>query len=684
MKTTNNTTQFNHNLKPARFALLAALTLVTFISAAVPAAAQDEAARATTSVTSSVPRLVRFAGVAKDTDNKSMTGTLGITFLLYKDQQGGAPLWMETQNVQADASGRYSAQLGATKPEGLPTDMFTSGEARWLAVQISGQAEQARVLLLSVPYALKAGDAATIGGLPPSAFLQAAPGASSTRAAAPNGGIPQSQRPAVTGTGTTDYIPLWLSSTKLGSSELYQSKTGDIGVETTSPAATLDVNGTVNAATSYQLGGIAFAYGSYASFNAFLGFAGNATMTGSANTASGYKAFTNNTTGYGNTASGHEALVNNTSGFDNTATGQFALGNNVGVLNTASGLNALLFNTTGGFNTGVGVNSGSTADESGVTGSNDTALGANTFLSTGSLTNATAIGANAEVTESNALVLGSIEGVNNCTPANGCASVNVGIGTTAPNARLDVQATNLQALIGDPGCGANFAGIGFVVSGGFTNCTNYAVLGDNLGVTYINSSQNGSIRFRNNNGPNLMTIDTHGNVDILGNLSKGSGSFKIDHPLDPANKYLYHSFVESPDMMNVYNGNIVTNKRGIATVVLPDYFEALNREFRYQLTPIGQFAQAVVAKEISRNRFTIKTSKPGVKVSWQVTGVRHDAYADANRIQVEVEKPLQEQGHYLHPELFGASRDQQVGYIAPASTEPAGHASRSFAMRGNR
>jgi len=162
-----------------------------------------------------------------------------------------------------------------------------------------------------------------------------------------------------------------------------------------------------------------------------------------------------------------------------------------------------------------------------------------------------------------------------------------------------------------------------------------------------------------------MTIDPFGNVSITGSLSKGSGSFKIGHPLDPANKYLYHSFVESPDMMNVYNGNVVTNQRGVATVTLPDYFEALNQDFRYQLTVIGQFSQAIVAKEIRSNRFAIKTSKPGVKVSWQVTGIRDDAYADAHRIEVEVEKPPQEQGRYLHPELFGAPAEQAIGYQAP-------------------
>jgi hypothetical protein len=173
------------------------------------------------------------------------------------------------------------------------------------------------------------------------------------------------------------------------------------------------------------------------------------------------------------------------------------------------------------------------------------------------------------------------------------------------------------------------------------------------------SNLNGQVNA--NNGFNAQNVNVPGqiiaqsitvqNLQVTGNLSKPQGTFKIDHPLDPANKFLYHSFVESPDMMNIYNGNIVTDKHGVATVVLPDYFEALNQDFRYQLTVIGQFAQAIVVKEISKNHFTIKTSKPSVKVSWQVTGVRHDAYAEAHRIVVEEDKG-KERGTYLHPELF--------------------------------
>jgi hypothetical protein len=153
-----------------------------------------------------------------------------------------------------------------------------------------------------------------------------------------------------------------------------------------------------------------------------------------------------------------------------------------------------------------------------------------------------------------------------------------------------------------------------------------------------------------------------GNVNVTGTLSKGGGAFRIDHPLDPENKYLQHSFVESPDMMNVYNGNVTTDAGGTAAVTLPDYFETLNGDFRYQLTVIGQFAQAIIANEIANGQFVIKTDKPNVKVSWQVTGIRQDKWANANRIQVEVNKNTEERGKYLYPEVYNLPIERSVDY----------------------
>ncbi len=197
-----------------------------------------------------VPPLVRFGGTLADVSGKALTGTVGVTFSLYTDQQGGTPLWFETQNVIADRNGHYSVQLGSTKPDGIPTDLFTSGEARWLGVQPEGQAEQPRVLLLSVPYALKAGDAETLGGLPASAFVlansskQPAAGGStavaSTSASTKTSAPPAN--PTVTGKGTVDYIPMWDTASDIVNSVIFQKGAG-IGIGTTTPAAMLDLNG---------------------------------------------------------------------------------------------------------------------------------------------------------------------------------------------------------------------------------------------------------------------------------------------------------------------------------------------------------------------------------------------------------------------------------------------------------
>jgi hypothetical protein len=153
------------------------------------------------------------------------------------------------------------------------------------------------------------------------------------------------------------------------------------------------------------------------------------------------------------------------------------------------------------------------------------------------------------------------------------------------------------------------------------------------------------------------------NLYIDGSLSKQSGSFKIDHPQDPENKYLYHSFVESPDMMNVYNGNAQLDRHGEAVVELPEYFEALNKDFRYQLTAIGAPGPNLyVASEIAENRFTVAGGEPFGKVSWQVTGVRKDPWAEEHRIVVEVDKSPRERGLYLHPELYGEGEEKDVNF----------------------
>ena len=217
-------------------------------------------------------------------------------------------------------------------------------------------------------------------------------------------------------------------------------------------------------------------------------------------------------------------------------------------------------------------------------------------------------------------------------------SGHVGIGTSTPTAALEINSSQNKGIIVETaGSFVNGDGVLARVEGNDA----YAIVG-------VDGSGTG------------LAGHFAGDVNITGTLSKSGGSFKIDHPLDPTNKFLSHSFVESPDMMNIYNGNAILDGSGRATITLPDWFEALNREFRYQLTCIGGFATVYVESEIENNQFTIAGGNAGLKVSWQVTGVRQDAWAEANRIPVEEQKVGYEAGYYLHPEVYDLDRSMSI------------------------
>src|SRR5579862_6258476 len=200
---------------------------------------------------STVPRLVSFNGVVTGADGKQQSGSVSITFSLYESQQGGAPVWSETQTVTADNQGNYSVLLGSTLADGLPADLFSTGQPRWLGVlpKLDGVAEYARVLLVSIPYALKAADADTLGGKPASAYVlsstasdsssksSSGSGTNSTGGTSSNGISPQGIQGNLTGAGKTNYVPLWTSSTNLGNSNLFQAPSKFVGVNTTSPQA---------------------------------------------------------------------------------------------------------------------------------------------------------------------------------------------------------------------------------------------------------------------------------------------------------------------------------------------------------------------------------------------------------------------------------------------------------------
>ncbi len=243
--------------------------------------------------------------------------------------------------------------------------------------------------------------------------------------------------------------------------------------------------------------------------------------------------------------------------------------------------------------------------------------------------------------------------------ASGLVGVNTSYLNDTPGVRGEHRSSDSWG-IGVRGDG-NYQGVAGYAYGGTNAGPRYGVYGRVEGATTTGISY-GVYGTTSGSGTRYGGY-FNGNVHVTGILSKGGGSFKIDHPLDPANKYLLHSFVESPDMMNVYNGNTVLDGLGEAVVTLPDWFETLNRDFRYQLTCIGGFAPVYISEKVRGNQFRIAGGTSGLEVSWQLTGIRQDAFANAHRIEVEVEKPDEERGTYLFPVEHGMPADLQTDQI---------------------
>jgi len=864
-----------------------------------------------------VPRLIKFSGeinpqITQNKDNegaRNQSATMvAAAFCLYELPEGGSPLWSEAQKVQLDEQGRYTVLLGATQPEGLPLDLFTSGKALWLGVQpqLPGAVEQPRVLLVAVPYALKAADSDTLGGRPASAYALAGPAlsvangspalvaaaaganssASSSSAAAEssNQTAVSEPQPAAACTSVTadgkaaaQQVALYSGPCALTRDSNFVDVSGKVGIGTNAPSSPLNVVGTfgsisapqsaLNVASNWtpaandptgvvfgveslaakygsfnstlavgvrgvqgvtenlgsgnvtgaagmvglveNLGkgtitnaygtylyppraaagspitnsygiyisgqkatGVTSGYGIYATgpsdinylagsvgigtaipaallevngkarfdgpvtfaaaqtfpipnggvTNAMLAnsslkimpgtdltggglvslggatslsldttkvpqlgtpntFAGTQTIStgdlslsngnldlpattgatsgvitlggtrfiqdccfssqagGNTNMFIGLSAGNLTTTGAYNTGSGAYSLFSNTGGSNNTASGYVALPfNTTGNGNTANGYEALYSITTGSDNTAVGYEAGFNSPLGiPTTSSNSTFVGAYAAATVDKLTNATAIGYNAQVSQSNTIVLGATSDT-----SGNPLTTEVGIGTSAPDRPLSIV-----------GAGGSLEMMSF------KNASQQTVWHVNLNpISHpsLNFAETGVADGRlflmpggtvgiNTTTPNKnYALEVNGNLNVTGSITAGTKDFKIDDPVDPEHKDLYHASIESSEMMDLYTGNAVLDANGEAVVQMPEWFEALNQDFRYQLTAVGAPGPNLYVKEkVRNNRFRIAGGVPGGEVSWQVTGVRHDAWAKAHQLQVEQRKSAVEQ-----------------------------------------
>jgi hypothetical protein len=562
----------------------------------------------TTQTSAQIPRTLSYQGILSDTlGTPKPDGMYAITFRLYDAPSGGTLLWVETQSLQV-RRGLFSAVLGSQTP--FPSSL-TFERQYWLGIQPASDPELVpRIALTSVGYSLNSlrADTARVA-------LNAGSFADSARIA---GTVPNNS----------------ITANKIAAGQVVKS-----------------INNIRDAVTLRAQGG--------------------ATITSSGDTIT-----INAGSGGGGTGVQSIQNTNNTIDIINPTGPTVTTNLKVPLSLSGSSISPIISSVNSGSGSGVygaaSSGSGLTYGVSGITGSTTT----------------NSAGVRGEALASSGQTIG-VEGVSTASPA--------GTGVVGRGKEAGVSGINNSNGTGVLGFsdggwgvyGASNNGLGVV--GYHSGVRNYGALGGAAGA-YGTSNDRDGVYGESNGGPNTAGVHGvgtgpsstgiwgvgsgqgantagwfSGNVTVTGTLSKGGGSFRIDHPLDPANKYLYHSFVESPDMMNIYNGNVTTDANGNATIVLPEWFEALNKDFRYQLTVIDgsdRFVLAKVVSEIENNRFTIRTNYGNVKVSWQVTGIRHDPFAEAHRMQVEVEKTGRERGKYIHPKEYGVSETLGIEYEA--------------------
>ena len=607
------------------------------------------------SVFAASPGLVSYQGRLADGAGIPLSGNHSLTFNIYSLAVGGAPLWTETQNPVVVDDGLFNVLLGSISP--LNDALFSSAN-RFIGVQVNGGAELApRRQIVTVAYAFTAveADSTTWSGIKgiPAGFADGiddvgAGGGGDITAVNTSGGLTGG---ATTGDANISIANGGVTAAHIGDGQILNA----------------DINATANIDAS-KIGGTAAtlsrsnAFASANQFNSTLEVC-DSTIRMDCNGISIGRNITPSAT----------YLVQSRRNYssDLTRYGFYTSLYNTGTGSVYGSYSSAIASTLGDAGSGTVYGSYSLGESDNATryGSYSVCSSRNPALTTGksfghyasAFDGESAYGVYARATsasfgygvfaesEANSIIGYGVY----CTVTNsnqGTAVSALAYQNTQPSYGVDASAENNGA-----------SGVGVLGSATSNGGTGYGI----YGVASINTTDDWAGYF-------------NGNVNITGTVFMPAKMTRIDHPLDPENKYLVHNTVESSEMTNLYSGNAVLDGGGEAVVTLPDWFEAANKDFRYQLTCIGGYAPVYVAERITNNQFKIAGGSNGLEVSWQIMAVRNDQYAKANPMNAVTDKRPFERGKYRFPEVFGLGKDRAVDSFDPLSDMEARRAEREL------
>jgi hypothetical protein len=694
---------------------------------------------------SSVPSRINYQGKLLDSIGTPLSGAHEVGFRIYDAASLGALLWSDTTTVTSAADGVFSVVLGGDRPI-----VVGRADSCYLEIEVDGEILVPRREMVSVPYALRAAGADSLGGLPGEAFAAAehthderyptranleTPG-SINQAENPVDwtnlkGVPAGLADGVDSVGAGDGNSLDAADGSPGDA-VYVDDAGHVGVGTKTPAVDLDVAGTLHVSSDANTPLYVKGTGStYVKVEGGTGMSAGLTLRNSAREWS-----ISNSGGQDNLSFYDGTSLKNRLTIDGPS-GKIGFGKtnplselhiykdindevSIRIDNPNTGLSsteALYFTDENGSLAGLEVFDDGNYYSHGMrlfnnrtngfislwTGladrlhlANDGNLGIGLSdpkakLEVNGLMRVVGTGGFSWPSEGEGVELaynpgnnrGYLQVYNRTTPGwgelyLGDTKTCIGLGSVDWTGRLNVQTGGTSCIVAKntgSGCEVDIAsssGYGLTAKSQTqalfawntsSGCNAY-LGGPDYGLMAMGDSTHAYL------GYGAWAGYFSDRVYVNGSVYKAGGGFRIDHPLDPENKYLNHSFVESPDMMNIYNGNVVLNGEGEVWVEMPSWFDALNRDFRYQLTCIGQFAPVYVAQRMEGSRFKIAGGTAGLEVSWQVTGIRHDPYAERYRVVVEEDKPPGERGKYLRPDVYDKPASAGIDYIAE---EPGGN-----------